>query len=232
MSKLSPLGGTASLDKLAYDKIKDAILTFHFLPNQALIEGELASQLGISKTPVRDALMQLEREGLVSRVPFKGTYVSDLNNQDMADIYEIRGVLEGLAIRLSINNLTDEDFDHLEALVEEHDQSLKRREVANVSRINSDFHNLIISRCSNPRLQKILLLLDDHLKRYRLLSIAQGTRLEKSVPEHRAIVSALKERDPIKAEEAMKSHLESAMKDLYNQDFTELEQILSKTPAG
>ncbi len=229
---LSPLGGTASLDKLAYEKIKDAILTFHFLPNQALIEGELAAQLGISKTPVRDALMQLEREGLVSRIPFKGTYVSDLNNQDMADIYEIRIVLEGLAIRTAIDNLTEKDFARLEDLINEHDQALKRREFPKASRINGDFHNLIISRCPNIRLQKTLLLLDDHLKRYRLLSIAQGKRMEKSIPEHRAIFTALKNRDAGKAEEAMRSHLHSAMKDLYNQDFSELEQMLSKTPEG
>jgi DNA-binding GntR family transcriptional regulator len=227
---LSPLGGTSSLDKLAYEKIKDAILTFHFLPNQALIEGELAVQLGISKTPVRDALMQLEREGLVSRVPFKGTYVSDLNNQDMADIYEIRIELEGLAIHTAIQNLTDEDFSRLEGLIEEHDLALKRREVARASKINGEFHNLIISRCPNQRLQKTLLLLDDHLKRYRLLSIAQGKRMEKSIPEHRAIFDALKKRDAGSAEKAMRSHLESAMKDLYNQDFSELEQILSKAP--
>ena len=230
MSTLTPLGETASLDKLAYEKIKDAILSFHFLPNQALIEGELATQLGISKTPVRDALMQLEKEGLVTRIAFKGTYVSDINNQDMADIYEIRGVLEGLAIRLAAEHLTDQDFKHLERLIEDHTVALKNREVARVSKINSEFHNVIINRCTNTRIQKTLLNLDDHLKRYRLLSIAQGLRLEKSIPEHQAIYDALKKRDALKAEEAMKEHLQSAMKDLYNQDFTELEQIISKTP--
>ncbi len=101
MPGLIPLVDTPSLDKLAYDQIKEAILTFQFLPNQALIEGELASQLGISKTPVRDALMRLEKEGLVVRMPYKGTYVSDVNNQDMSNIFQIRMALEGLAIRLA-----------------------------------------------------------------------------------------------------------------------------------
>lgn len=226
MAVLSPLKENASLDKLAYEKIKNAILTFQFLPNQALIEGELAAQLGISKTPVRDALMQLEREDLVTRVPFKGTYVSDINKQDMADTYEIRIVLEGLAIHLATKSLTEDDLKHLERLLEEHDHALKQHEIVNVSQINSDFHSIIIKCCSNPKLIKNLHLLDDSLKRYRLLSIAQGNRLEKSVPEHRAILEALKKRDAEAAEKAMKFHLQSAMQDLYTQDFAELERKL------
>lgn len=226
MVTLSPLIESPSLDKLAYDRIKEAILTFQFLPNQALVEGELASQLGISKTPVRDALMRLEKEGLVTRVPYKGTYVSDINNQDMANIFTIRIVLEGLAIQLATDLLTEEDFQAMQNLVHQHEEALKNREVAKVSRINSDFHNTIINRCSNTRLQQMLHNLDDHLKRYRLLSISQGMRMDKSVPEHQAILDALRARDPKGAEEAMRNHLTSAMHDLYDQDFEELEQKL------
>ena len=102
MTPLTPLEESPSLDKLAYERIKDAILSFQFLPKQALVEGELAVQLGISKTPVRDALMRLEKEGLVSRVSYKGTFVADINNQDMQNIFMIRIVLEGLATRLAV----------------------------------------------------------------------------------------------------------------------------------
>lgn len=226
MPALTPLNESPSLDKLAYDQIKEAILTFEFLPNQALIEGELASQLGISKTPVRDALMRLEKEGLVVRVAYKGTYVSDINNDDMANIFQIRMALEGLAIRLAASLLTADDLLHMEGLLDAHKEALAARDFSRVSKINSEFHNVIISRCANPLLQQMLLNLDDHLKRYRLLSISQGVRMGKSVPEHQAIFSALQERDPDKAEQAMRAHLESAMSDLYNQDFNELQREL------
>ena len=226
MVTLSPLKDSPSLDKLAYEKIKEAILTFQFLPNDALVEGELASQLGISKTPVRDALMRLEKEGLVTRVPYKGTYVSDINNQDMANIFHIRIVLEGLAIQLATDLLTEEDFQKMEKLIAEHAEALKKGDVRGVSRINTEFHNIIVNRCSNPRLQQMLHNLDDHLKRYRLLSISQGMRTEKSVPEHQAILDALRAHDSRRAEEAMQNHLTSAMHDLYDQDFEELEQKL------
>lgn len=228
MGALKPLRDNASLDKLAYERIKDAILSFDFMPNQALVEGELASQLRISKTPVRDALMRLEKEGLVIRIPFKGTYVSDISNQDMADIYEIRIALEGLAIRLATEFITDDDLQRLEKLMERHTEALAQRNVPKAMQINSEFHSLIINRCKNQRLVESLILLDDHLKRYRLLSIAQGLRLEKSVPEHRNIFEALKERNASKAETAMKEHLHSAMQDLYQQDFSELEKLVTK----
>lgn len=229
MKPLSPLTDSPSLDKLAYEKIKEAILNFQFMPNQALVEGELAAQLGISKTPVRDALMQLEKEGLVTRVPFKGTYVSDINNQDMVDIFVIRIALEGLAVKLAVDHLTEEDFSQLEELIGSHENALKLRELSSVMKINNQFHSIIIQRCSNPRLVKMLAMVDDHLKRYRLLSIAQGVRSEKSVPEHRAILEALRKGEARKAEEVMRRHLESAMKDLENQNFSELEQRLHNT---
>jgi len=226
MPGLTPLTESPSLDKLAYDQIKEAILTFQFLPNQALIEGDLASQLGISKTPVRDALMRLEKEGLVVRLAYKGTYVSDINNQDMMEIYQIRIVLEGLAIRLAAEAMVEEDFDALQKLIERHEVTLKQHDVRLVSEINSKFHNIIIARCSNHRLTDMLHVLDDHLKRYRLLSISQGQRFVKSVPEHRAILEALRARDAEKAEQAMRVHLQSAMEDLYTQNFEELEKQL------
>jgi len=226
MVTLSPLKDSPSLDKLAYEKIKEAILTFQFLPNDALVEGELASQLGISKTPVRDALMRLEKEGLVTRVPYKGTYVSDINNQDMANIFHIRIVLEGLAVQLATDALTEDDFLRMQKLISDQGEALKNHEITKASQINGEFHNMIVNRCSNPRLQQMLHNLDDHLKRYRLLSVSQGMRGDKSVPEHQAILDGLKARDSQRAEEAMRNHLTSAMQDLYDQDFEELEQKL------
>jgi DNA-binding GntR family transcriptional regulator len=174
--------------------------------------------------------MRLEKEGLVNRVPYKGTYVSDINNQDMANIFRIRIVLEGLAIHLATNVLSEADFQKMQELIGDHAEALKRGDVKGVSRINTEFHNIIVNCCSNPRLQQMLHNLDDHLKRYRLLSISQGGRSEKSVPEHQAILDALRTRDPKRAEEAMQLHLTSAMQDLYDQDFEELEQKLHLNP--
>lgn len=224
MNSLSPLDDTPSLDKLAYQKIKQAILTFQFLPNQNLVEGELAQQLGISKTPVRDALLRLEREGLVSRLPYKGTFVSDINRQDMVNIFEIRIVLEGLAVRLAANTLTEKDYRQLDRLTSDHAEALREEDYERASLLNGQFHTGITHKCGNDHLVQMLTNLDDHLKRYRLLSVTQGIRVDKSVPEHRLILEALRAGNADKAEAAMKDHLTSAMRDLYSQDFEELEQ--------
>jgi DNA-binding GntR family transcriptional regulator len=114
----------------------------------------------------------------------------------------------------------------MEKLVDQHEEALHNRNVTRASDINAAFHNLIIDRCGNPRLVQILNNLDDHLKRYRLLSISQGARADKSVPEHRAILQALRSHDSDQAEQAMRDHLQSAMRDLYDQDFAELEKNL------
>lgn len=230
MTSLAPLNDTPSLDRLAYEKVKDAILTFQFLPNQALLEGELASQLGISKTPVRDALMRLEKEGLVSRVPYRGTYVTDISNQDMADTYQIRIVLEGLAVRLATARLEDDELDKMGELIEGHSAALAKRDPVLVAKLNGEFHDIIIRKCANLKLIQMLHNLDDHLKRYRLLSISQGVRLEKSVPEHRKILAALRECDAEQAERAMRTHLTSAMHDLFDQNFEELAQRFHNQP--
>lgn len=230
MPALSPLTEAPSLDKLAYDKIKEAILSFKFLPDQILLEGDLAAQLGISKTPVRDALMRLEKEGLVTRIPYKGTFVSSINNEEMAHIFQIRIVLEGLAVRLACERFSREDYDRLKRLVEEHAEALKNEDISAASRINSEFHNSIIALCNNPRLQQMLFNLDDNLKRYRLLSISQGLRMDKAIKEHTAICEALLAHDAERAEGAMKAHLERAMNDLYNQDFSILERALTEKP--
>jgi DNA-binding GntR family transcriptional regulator len=228
MGALKPLKVDISLDKLAYDRIKDAILTFQFMPGEILIEGELATQLGISKTPVRDALIWLEKEGLVTRIPFKGTHVTDINNQDMVNFLEIRTVLEGLAIRHATELLSDTDIEKLEKLIDKQHQALNKKDYAAVSKINTEFHGLILQKCNNPHLLKTLEALDDLLKRYRLLSIVQGLGFEKAIPEHKSIIAALKNRDPLEAEKAMKEHLMSAMNDLNSQDLTKLEYILAK----
>ncbi len=230
-SLLSPLNETPSLDKLAYEKIKQAILTFQFLPNQSLVEGDLAAQLAISKTPVRDALMRLEKEGLVTRVPYKGTYVSELTPQEMINIFQIRIALEGLAASLATPLLTAEDFRKMQSLIDAHSECLQAKDVSGASKINSDFHNIIVQKCSNTRLQVMLLNLDDQLKRYRLLSVAQGLRMDKSIPEHSMILEAFQKRDTKAAEEAMKIHLTSAMNDLSNQNFEELVQQLHNNSA-
>ena len=108
--QLEKVGAPLSLKDRAYAAIKEAILSLKLQPGTLLVETELARQLGISKTPVRDALQELEREGLVTRILFKGTYVTEVSARDAEEIFQLRAVLEGLAARLATPRLTPEDL--------------------------------------------------------------------------------------------------------------------------
>ncbi len=221
-NSLSPVGGPVSLEKLAYDAIKDAILAFRLKPGESLVESDLANQLNISKTPVRDALLRLEKEGLVVKVPYKGATVSEVNQQTMNEIFEIRAVLEGLATRLATALIAANHLENLGVLINQHEQALLRSDNDEASQLNRQFHELIVQQASNQRLKQILANLDEHLKRYRTLSNFQIGRLGKSIEEHRQILNALCEGQAGQAEAAMRAHLSSVAIDLNDQDFDEL----------
>jgi len=223
--QLSPLPGPSSLKTQAYQAIKDAILTLRFKPGDALVENELAEKLGVSKTPVRDALSDLEKEGLVIRVLHKGTCVSRITKQDICEIFELRAVLEGLAARLAAPLFSAEELDQAEALLCAQEESMKQGNIERASNCNRQFHNLLIQKAGKPRLLSTLSNLDDHLQRFRVLSDHLNGRLSKSVAEHRKVLAALKQRDAQAAEEMMRAHLHSVLADLEQAQIPEIEEV-------
>lgn len=219
---LSPVREPVSLEKLAYDSIKAAILSFQLMPEENLVETDLARQLGISKTPVRDALSRLEQEGFVEKIPYKGYTVTGISQQAVIEIFEIRATLEGLSARQATPNFTDQDLEIARDLVFRHNEAARQGDTQTASELNKQFHALILSKAKNSWLRQILGNLEDHLSRYRLLSNFQAGRLEKSAEEHDAILRAIVSRQPDKAEQAVRSHLLSVAKDLQDQDFNEI----------
>ena len=212
--ELEPVSAPVSLKDRAYLAIKGAILSLKLKPGQALVESELAQQLGISKTPVRTALHQLEREGLVTKVLYKGTYVADITLADIREIFLIRAVLEGLAARLAAPSLTDAEIARARDLLRLMEAALNKGENELASQYGAQFHDLILQKADSQRLQLIIYNLDNHVQRFRLLSDRISGRLERSLKEHRLILEALEERDPILAERRVKEHLNSVIEAL------------------
>lgn len=224
---LAPINGPVSLEKFAYDAIKEAILVFKLKPGESLVENDLARQLGISKTPVRDALLRLEKEGFVTKIPYKGYYVMEITRQSVEDMFEIRSVLEGLAARLAVKHFSPADLDKARSLIRDQEQALSNGQIEAASDLNRAFHNLIIQRANNERLEQMLGNLDDHLQRYRILSNAQSGRLEKSAEEHQRVLEAIQGQNSEEAEVAVRAHILSVLGDLENQDFQELVALAS-----
>jgi GntR family transcriptional regulator, rspAB operon transcriptional repressor len=203
-----------SLKDKAYSAIKEAILSLRFEPGMPLVESDLAQQLGISKTPVRDALYVLEREGFVTRIPFKGTYVTEVTTTDIREIFQLRAILEGFAARLAAPLLTAGELEEMECRLQAAEAALAEGNQALCSSIGQGIHEALLDKAGNQRLTSITHNLDDHVQRLRVLSDRITGRLNKSVQEHRRVQDALYRRDPDAAEQAMRDHLLSVIQDL------------------
>jgi DNA-binding GntR family transcriptional regulator len=227
---LSPVISPSSLEKIAYDAIKEAIQTFRFKPGESLVENDLAHQLNISKTPVREAMSRLEKEGFITKVPYKGYYVTGISHQAIVNMFDIRSVLEGLAVRLATPRFTEEEIISAKVLISEHRKAVHAENILEASRLNRRFHEMIIQCSGNERLIHMLNNLEDHIQRYRTLSNYQSGRLEKSVDEHARILEAIVNRDGVAAEEASRAHILSVSDDLAIQNFDDLvERIVRST---
>ncbi len=212
--QLERVDTVVSLKVKAYAAIKEAILSLRFEPGMPLVESDLAQQLGISKTPVRDALQVLEREGFVTRIPFKGTYVTGVTVPDMVEIFQLRAVLEGLAARLATPLLSDEELQAIDQSLTAAEGALAEGDLARCSEHGQCLHIAILDKAGNERLTWITHNLDDHVKRFRILSDRISGRLDRSVIEHRRVQDAFAQRDPAAAETAMRDHLFSVLRDL------------------
>jgi DNA-binding GntR family transcriptional regulator len=200
----------------AYAAIKDAILSVRFEPGMPLVETELAEQLGISKTPIRDALQDLEREGFVTRILYKGTQVTDVCIKDIVEVFQLRTVLEGLAARLATPLFSAQELDQLGEHLTAAEAALADGNLLLCSEIGRKLHFAIIdkSEADNVRLAPIIRNLEDHVHRFRILSDRIIGRLEISVGEHRRVLDALYQRDALAAEQAMRDHLMSVLHSL------------------
>lgn len=211
--QLNPVRTGMTLTERVYLTIKEAILDLKLEPGSPLVEDELARQLGTSKTPVRDALFTLERDGLVTKVPYKGTYVSEISLKDATEIFELRAVLEGLAGRLAAASFGPQDFAEADRLLDAADAARTRGDREAASQLGAQFHWLILQQAENRRLKPILAKLEEQLRRLRRLSDLRQGRLEKSSREHRLILQALRGGDPYAVEQAMRNHLQSVVVD-------------------
>lgn len=212
-SRLTPLNSGTTLTERVYSTIKDAILDLKLPPGSPLVEDELARQLGTSKTPVRDALLALERDGLVTKIPYKGTHVAELSLQDAREIFELRAVLEGLAARLAARSFSPRELDEAEKLLDAADEARERGDFATASSCGAQFHRSINLHADNKRLIPLLDKLEEQLRRLRRMSDLLTGRLAKSGLEHRKILAALRTGDPPRVEQAMREHLESVLND-------------------
>ncbi len=206
MSPLTKAVVHGTLAEQAYQAIKDGIIGLDLRPGDAIVEDDLAAQIGISKTPVRQALARLEREGLVVRIPYTATYVADLDPADAADILELRAALEGLAARSVVEVVDDRTLDQAEELLDAYDEAVAARNLERAADLGEGFHRLVTGASSNRHVAAMLETLNLQIARLRALSGQHHDRAEASSKEHREILAALRARDAEAVEQAFRNH--------------------------
>lgn len=212
---LPKLEDSPSLSTRAYQTIREAILSLKFKPGQYVSIQELSDQLGVSRTPVRDALLGLEKDGLVSIVPYKGAYVSNISIQDIEEIMELRILLEGYAAEKAANLLSVDELAQAESILEQSEKAYNAGKYMDAALIGHQLHELLLAKVQNSRFTKILERLDTHYERIRYHpAILSGTRLDQSIGQHREILEALKLGDAERVKTAMINHLGSVRDDV------------------
>lgn len=203
-----------SLGSRVFHIIREDILSGKYAPNEELREKSIGEELGVSRTPVREALRQLELEGLVSIIPNKGAYVVGITQKDMQDIYEIRCRLEGLCARWAAINITKEQLDELEEIVFRAEFHAKKGNAEQLVELDNQFHETLYKAADSKELQRVLSDFHHYLQRVRKATLTEGKRATDSNHEHLRIVEALKEHDADKAETLATQHILSTAKNM------------------
>ncbi|NLY89719.1 MAG: GntR family transcriptional regulator [Firmicutes bacterium] len=198
------------LRELVFEALREAIITGQLPPGERLMEIQLAEELGVSRTPVREAIRKLELEGLVAMVPRKGAYVSGISLKDLIEVFEIRSALEGLAAALAAERITDEELDELERHLVKAAEVIERSDLSGMVEIDTKFHSLLYRASRNERLAHTINNLREQIQRFRQTSLSYPGRMKIALDEHKAIVEAISARNPELARELAQEHVENA----------------------
>jgi DNA-binding GntR family transcriptional regulator len=196
-----------------YEELKTAIVGLRLAPGDPLREATLAEQLGVSKTPIREALTRLEQEGLVETTSFKGAVVTGYSRQDLLEIYELRELLENAAARAAAESMAEADRSRLGRICRESRKLKKGNDAAGLATLISEFDDVLFDQIRNSRIRALIENLRAHLTRIGLLTAEIPGRIEASVDEHERILEAIATRDPDLAERYMSEHIRSVRDD-------------------
>jgi len=207
------LAVSRSLDDMAYEAIREAILSGSFAAGAPLVETRIAEQLGVSKTPVRAAFRRLEARGFVGRVPNSGVHVTEYSFQDVKDVFAVRAVLEGLAMRIAASACSQQDIEEARALLDAAERALNDGEMDQARELGREWHNLLLSTVANRFLSDMLELLKDHIERGRGMTAIDLDSALESVEEHYRVLDAIEARNGELAESLVRAHLIRVVED-------------------
>lgn len=209
--KIKPRENDAhGLRRKVFAVLEDAVLNGKYRPGESLTEGRLAAELGVSRTPIREALTQLEHEGLVQLVPNKGALVTGISQKDIQDIYTIRMLIEGLAARWAAENIDEQELKDLQNAIELEEFYTLKNDLEQLIRLDSRFHQVIYTASKSRPLMYMLKTFHHYIQRARSQSLETPGRAYKALQEHKVIFQAIREHDGAQAEALTAEHIHKA----------------------
>ncbi len=197
------------LRDVVFNTLRQAILRGELAPGERLMEIQLADRLGVSRTPIREAIRKLELEGLVLMIPRKGAEVAKISAKSLRDVLEVRRSLEELASELACQRMTEEQIRELEEAKKAFDAAVEKGDIMELAETDEKFHDVIFNGTGNARLVQILNNLREQMYRYRLEYIKEEDKRQIIMIEHEKILKAIKARHVAEAKEAMREHIDN-----------------------
>ncbi len=197
------------LGEVVFEYLRNAILAGELKPGERLMEVTIADQLGVSRTPVREAIRKLEKESFVIMIPRKGAYVADLTKKDILEVLEIRKELEGFAAYLAAERMSLSEKESLGRVVEKFNESLINMDKKNMIESDNEFHSLIFEATKNQRLINIIYDLHDQFQRFRLIYFNEFNNYKEIQASHKRIFDAIIKQDGGEARVEAENHVES-----------------------
>nr|WP_296011589.1 GntR family transcriptional regulator [uncultured Blautia sp.] len=200
------------LRDVVFNTLRRAILKGELKPGERLMEIALADKLGVSRTPIREAIRKLELEGLVVMAPRKGAKVASITERDLNDVLEVRKGMEVLAISLACKRITGEELDKLEAIEQSFQSLIESGNLTELAEMDVKFHDTIYQATNNQRLVQLLNNLREQMYRYRMEYLKDIAVRRTLAEEHKAICEALRGRDESKAQNYVSVHIDNQQK--------------------
>lgn len=198
------------LRDVVFNTLRQAILKGELAPGERLMEIQLANKLGVSRTPIREAIRKLELEGLVIMIPRKGAEVADITEKSLRDVLEVRKALEELAVQLACEKITQEELEELEKAGENFKKVLKRsKDITEVAEADVRFHDVIYMATDNQKLIHLLNKLREQMYRYRVEYLKNPDVHEQLTQEHEEIVYHIKRREKVEATAVTCQHIDN-----------------------
>ena len=205
------------LRDVVFNTLRKAILTGQLKPGERLMEVHLANRLGVSRTPIREAIRKLELEGLVIMIPRRGAEVARITEKSLRDVLEVRRALDALSVELACDRITQKDINRLLEACTAFERAVREGDASVIASADVALHDIIVEAAGNARLQQLVNNLSEQMYRFRFVYIKEESQHDNLIAEHREIYEGIVSRDKERAAAAARLHIDNQERSIIRQ---------------